>query len=65
MVMGTYMHGVFDLPSFREFFLSKARAIEMGGRREDSASSVERSLQRLAEAVESSVDLAFIWEDET
>lgn len=57
-VMGTYMHGVFDLPAFRGFFLS------MTDRREgirtsvmDHDSEIDSSLDRLAAMVEEHLDL--------
>jgi adenosylcobyric acid synthase len=62
MVMGTYMHGIFDLPSFRRFYLDKAQAGSCTAEGEDASLAVERSLQDLARAVEASVDLRFLWE---
>ncbi|OPY34675.1 MAG: cobyric acid synthase [Methanomassiliicoccales archaeon PtaU1.Bin124] len=59
MVFGTYLHGVFDLPSFRELFLGKARKGEVAAdhRDDDRDTVVERSLEQLARAVERSVDV--------
>jgi len=58
MVMGSYVHGLFDLPSFRSFFLSKAP----GGARaapsqEDVEASVDRGLDVLAAVVRDSLDM--------
>jgi adenosylcobyric acid synthase len=64
MVMGTYMHGIFDLPSFRRFFLDKAKAGTCSERGEDASMAVERSLEGIAKAVEQNVDLTFLWEAE-
>jgi adenosylcobyric acid synthase len=60
MVMGSYLHGSFDLPSFRRFFLSKARrggeaasAVDV----RDYDSSVDESIERIASALRSSLDM--------
>lgn len=63
MVMGTYMHGIFDLPSFRRFYLDKAQAGHCTEEGEDATLAVERSLEELARVVEASVDLRFLWEE--
>ncbi|MCX6650653.1 MAG: cobyric acid synthase [Methanomassiliicoccales archaeon] len=58
MVMGTYLHGAFDLPAFRRFFLSLVKnpvagdAVVM-----DHDSAVDGSLRRLAEEIEKHLDL--------
>jgi adenosylcobyric acid synthase len=61
MVMGSYLHGLFDLPAFRRFFLSKA---PMNGDRpregivtKDYDSSVDESIERIASALHSSLDM--------
>jgi len=58
MVFGTYLHGVFDLPAFRDLFLSKAKAEGFEESSEgDYSEMVERSLDRLARALEKYIDL--------
>jgi adenosylcobyric acid synthase len=60
MVMGSYLHGSFDLPSFRRFFLSKAvkngEAVATADVR-DYDSSVDESIERIAAALRSSIDM--------
>ena len=56
MVMGTYVHGLFDLPSFRNRFLSlvvkgEAKAVL------DYDATVEESLSQLARTVEEHLDV--------
>jgi adenosylcobyric acid synthase len=61
MVMGTYLHGVFDLPSFRRFFLSKVKGtVEVERPLEDQGSVVEQSLELLARALEKNVDMTIL-----
>jgi adenosylcobyric acid synthase len=63
MVMGTYLHGVFDLPSFRQFFLSKIQGVASDdGHHEDLGSVVEKNLEILALALERNVDLTILHE---
>lgn len=58
MVMGTYLHGLFDLPAFRERFLSLAKKGEKTDMlEEDHEATVERSLDLLARTLEENVDL--------
>ncbi|MDR0523556.1 MAG: cobyric acid synthase [Candidatus Methanoplasma sp.] len=60
MLFGTYLHGVFDKPAFRKFFLSFA---EPGGgpaaRAEprDFDDAIEESIDRLADAFEENMDV--------
>ncbi|MCG7844761.1 MAG: cobalamin biosynthesis protein CobQ, partial [Methanomassiliicoccales archaeon] len=57
-VMGTYLHGAFDLPAFRKFFLSLTEeGMTIGNDDRDHDAAVEGSLERLAVAVESYLDL--------
>ncbi|MFA5313093.1 MAG: cobyric acid synthase [Methanomassiliicoccales archaeon] len=58
MVFGTYLHGVFDLPAFRELFLSRSKVGTAETKEEgDYSEVVERSLDRLARALEENIDL--------
>lgn len=57
-IMGTYLHGVFDLPSFRAFFLSLTEGCEsVAASRSDHDSEIEASLERLAVEMERHLDL--------
>jgi len=57
-VMGTYLHGAFDLPAFRRLFLSQAgRKDVVPGPSGDHDAQVEASLDRLAFEVEGHLDL--------
>ncbi len=61
MVMGTYLHGVFDLPAFRKRFLSKAG--RGGGTKcsdEDYETVVQRNLDLLSEVVSDNLDMAWL-----
>jgi len=58
MVMGTYVHGLFDLPSFRQHFLSLAKVTERPEGPTDYAGAVEESIAKLAEVVRANIDLA-------
>jgi adenosylcobyric acid synthase len=61
MVMGTYLHGAFDLPPFRRLLVEKARA---SPRSLDTElvyqDEVEESLQKLARTVEKAIDLSSV-----
>lgn len=58
MVMGTYVHGLFDLPAFRSAFLSKIpRREKRDERPQDYDRSVEEGLDALASVVGSSLDM--------
>jgi len=58
MVMGTYVHGLFDLPAFRSAFLSKIPHREKRDERpQDYDRSVEEGLDALASVVGSSQDM--------
>ncbi len=63
-VMGVYMHGFFDSDSFRRWFLNSLR-IKKGLSSLDTINvyenTVERKLDRLADIVESSVDISGIY----
>jgi len=56
-VMGTYLHGAFDLPAFRELFLSLGgeRCHPSGG--QDHDAEVDASLDRLARELEAHLDI--------
>lgn len=59
LLFGTYLHGVFDKPSFREFFLSFAdtgdREPVFSGKDYDDV--IEDSIERLASAFEENMDM--------
>jgi adenosylcobyric acid synthase len=58
MVMGSYVHGLFDLPAFRAAFLSKVPSSVSGGTAtQDYDRSVEEGLDAVASVVGSSLDL--------
>lgn len=57
MVMGSYMHGLFDLPPFRRHLLSLASRGEARGEELDYEREVEASIARLAEMVRRSIDV--------
>ena len=60
MVMGSYLHGSFDLPAFRRFFLAKAhqKNVEADlGPAKDYDVSVDESIERIASALKSSLDM--------
>ena len=63
MVMGSYLHGSFDLPAFRRFFLGKAQR-DLTGLDDlevlvikDYDMSVDESIERIASALKSSLDM--------
>lgn len=60
MCMGTYIHGLFDLPSFRRFFLELVTKSERDGDIEDHDSLVEENLDKLAEVVQNNIDMDVI-----
>lgn len=61
MLFGTYMHGVFDRPAFRERFLGLVRANETAAApaapAEDYSATVDRNLDRLADGFAAALDL--------
>lgn len=57
---GTYVHGVFDRPGFRRAFLNRLRARRGWGPLRPRHWSREAELDRLADAVDASVDLKTI-----
>ena len=58
LVMGTYLHGLFDLPAFRRFFLSLTRGSSDDRVMDiDHDAAVEISLERLAKEIERYLDL--------
>ena len=67
MVMGSYLHGSFDLPAFRRFFLSKAKKVKTGrddkleALAKDYDTSVDESIERIAAALKSSLDMNRIY----
>jgi adenosylcobyric acid synthase len=57
-VMGSYLHGLFDLPAFRDLFLSMVQhrdGIETN--RTDHDAEIDASLDRLAAMLEEHLDL--------
>lgn len=61
MLYGTYMHGVFDKPAFREKFLSLIKSSgkkpEKEEKSEDYADVVDRNLDKLADIFEENLDM--------
>jgi adenosylcobyric acid synthase len=64
MVMGTYVHGLFDLPPFRRHFISliRRKGLARHGRSMDYDQAVEDSLDRLAANVRENIDMDRILE---
>ncbi len=66
MVMGSYLHGSFDLPAFRRFFLSKV--CREDARPDDDPTvkdydtSVDESIERIATALKGSLDMKQVYE---
>jgi adenosylcobyric acid synthase len=61
MVMGTYLHGVFDLPAFRKRFLSKAgRGSATKCSDQDYETVVQRNLDLLSQVVGNNLDMAWL-----
>ncbi len=61
-VMGTYVHGVFDAPPFRRWFLRRARQVR--SRRAPALTyrdQQEADLDRLAHAMQKHLDLPAVW----
>lgn len=57
-VMGTYLHGVFDLPAFRRYFLSMVEHRDAPlAKGMDHDAEVDSSLDRLAAMIEEHLDL--------
>jgi adenosylcobyric acid synthase len=60
MVLGTYLHGVFDLPAFRLAFLGKARPTQRRTRPRGTAdveTAIEENIRELASAVAAHLDV--------
>ena len=55
--MGTYVHGLFDLPSFRTRFLSLAGGGKAGEEAMDHDEAVEASIAKVAETVAQHLDV--------
>jgi adenosylcobyric acid synthase len=64
MVMGTYLHGVLDLPSFRDYFLGRARATAHASStaRKSIDAAVEESIARMAAVLERELDWSAVLE---
>lgn len=56
MLFGTYLHGVFDTPAFRGYFLSFASPGYVAGT-EDHSEVIDRNIQKLADSFISNVDI--------
>ncbi|HEY3419055.1 MAG TPA: cobyric acid synthase [Methanomassiliicoccales archaeon] len=65
MVMGSYLHGSFDLPAFRRFFLSKAcrsdTEVKDDSPAKDYDASVDESIERIAAALKGSLDMGKVY----
>jgi len=60
MLFGTYLHGVFERPSFRRFFLSHVKGgkdILSGTEPRDYDDLIEENIEKLASAFEDSMDM--------
>ncbi|MDW5562700.1 MAG: cobyric acid synthase [Methanomassiliicoccus sp.] len=57
MVMGSYVHGLFDLPAFRQFFLSKVPLSRPRTATQDYDRSVNEGLDAVAAVVGSHLDM--------
>ena len=57
MVMGTYVHGLFDLPSFRSRFLSLAGKGRESAEQIDYESAVEAGIAKVARIVSEHIDV--------
>jgi adenosylcobyric acid synthase len=57
LVMGSYVHGLFDLPAFRSAFLSKAQKGNAPSASRDYHQVLEEGLDELAKLVKENVDL--------
>ncbi len=55
-LMGSYVHGLFDLPAFRSFALSMAGKGPKDGAGDDHGEGVEEGLDRLAAAFRAAID---------
>ena len=58
MVIGTYMHGIFDLPPFRDYFLAKSSIhsdVEI-----DYEAEIDRELNLMADTVRQNIDMKVI-----
>ncbi|WP_416176628.1 cobyric acid synthase [Clostridium sp.] len=63
-IMGTYIHGVFDSPDFREYILNKVR-IEKGLQTQkslDYRKFREEQIDKLADIVRKNIDMKFIYQ---
>ena len=58
MVIGTYLHGIFDLPPFRDYFLEKS---SISNHEEiDYDAEVDKDLDLMAETLRSNIDMKVI-----
>lgn len=58
MVMGTYLHGVFDLPPFREHLLTLAKRsmLDPNGKKKDLGAAVEESISAMSQVMARELD---------
>lgn len=62
-LMGSYLHGLFDLPDFRRFALDLAGCDAHRGEDRDHKDSVEENLDILADAFRKALDMAVITDE--
>lgn len=65
MLFGTYLHGVFEKPAFRRFFLSyikNGKSVLSASEPKDYDELIEDSIERLASSFEKSVDIGKLME---
>lgn len=58
MVIGTYLHGIFDLPPFRDYFLEKSSITS--SEEVDYDAEVDKDLDLMAETLRSNIDMKVI-----
>ena len=58
---GTYLHGLFDADAFRRWWLNSLRARKGLAPLESSCLGLEQSLDRLADAVRSSLNMGAVY----
>ena len=65
-ILGTYIHGLFDNPQFRRYFLNKIRKVvglKMNNQNILSQKDISlRAFDRLADIVEQNIDMNFLGE---
>ena len=60
MVMGTYIHGLFDLPAFRRLFISKVRKTVITNAPVDYNAYIEKDIENVAATFRTNLDIDHI-----